>query len=590
MINISAKDKDSTKKRTSGLYCQISKWFKNKFSDKGLLIRNIEFSDCCCTLHADTHSQSCSCPNCGRLCYHVHKYYIRTLESLELFNLQVVIQVRVRYYYCDYPDCPQRTFSGSLAIAGPNARKTHEVQQRILKTSLYLSGRKASLLLKSQNIHASTSGCTRVVKRLGESNPPCTSTRIGIDDFASKKGHVYKCVACDQDTGFPVAIFDCRYGEELNQWLQENQQIELVTRDGSHDYARAISTHLPRASVQQVYGRIMEDLDEAITLLTGASARADKAEISVEVAYGLRARANLLMGKWAAAASDAAKAYGTSAPYSVADVSQPTFYNATDNAWIWGIVVTTEDYLAKTGIVNWPSNLCSLTGMGYTTAASATDVAYRLINKNLWAKIPETDVRKGWWVDEDLHSPVLDNGLGEDYAYYWANGMFNGGTFPSKFSPYTNVKFGPDNGTFADTDNAQDWPLMRVEEMKLIEAEALGRDNLATGKQKLEEFVRQYRDPSYTCTAGSLDAFIDEVWFQRRIELWGEGFALFDILRLKKPIIRQGANYPINSTFAEIAAEAPIMIYRIPEAETSVNSAITEADNNPAAMAPTPVN
>ena len=346
----------------------------------------------------------------------------------------------------------------------------------------------------------------------------------------------------------------------------------------------------PRASVQQVYSRIMEDLDEAITLLTGASARADKSEISVEVAYGLRARANLLMGKWSAAASDAAKAYGTSAPYSIADVSQPTFYNATDNSWIWGIVVTTEDYLAKTGIVNWPSNLCSLTGMGYTTAASATDVAYRLINKNLWAKIPETDVRKGWWVDEDLHSPVLDNGLGEDYAYYWANGMFNGGTFPSKFSPYTNVKFGPDNGTFADTDNAQDWPLMRVEEMKLIEAEALGRDNLATGKQKLEEFVRQYRDPSYTCTAGSLDAFIDEVWFQRRVELWGEGFALFDILRLKKPIIRQGANYPINSTFAEIAAEAPIMIYRIPEAETSVNSAITEADNNPAAMAPTPVN
>ena len=346
----------------------------------------------------------------------------------------------------------------------------------------------------------------------------------------------------------------------------------------------------PRASVQQVYSRIMEDLDEAITLLTGASARADKAEISVEVAYGLRARANLLMGKWSAAASDAAKAYGTSAPYSIADVSQPTFYNATDNSWIWGIVVTTEDYLAKTGIVNWPSNLCSLTGMGYTTAASATDVAYRLINKNLWAKIPETDVRKGWWVDEDLHSPVLDNGLGEDYAYYWANGMFNGGTFPSKFSPYTNVKFGPDNGTFADTDNAQDWPLMRVEEMKLIEAEALGRDNLAAGKQKLEEFVRQYRDPSYTCTAGSLDAFIDEVWFQRRVELWGEGFALFDILRLKKPIIRQGANYPINSTFAEIAAEAPIMIYRIPEAETSVNSAITEADNNPAATAPTPVN
>lgn len=59
------------------------------------------------------------------------------------------------------------------------------------------------------------------------------------------------------------------------------------------------------------------------------------------------------MGKWAAAASDAAKAYNSSAPYSVTEVSQPTFYNATNNAWIFGIVVTTEDYLVKIDIVNY---------------------------------------------------------------------------------------------------------------------------------------------------------------------------------------------------------------------------------------------
>ena len=44
------------------------------------------------------------------------------------------------------------------------------------------------------------------------------------------------------------------------------------------------------------------------------------------------------MGKWAAAASDAAKAYNSS---------------ATNNAWIFGIVVTTEDYLVKIDIVNY---------------------------------------------------------------------------------------------------------------------------------------------------------------------------------------------------------------------------------------------
>lgn len=42
MINISAKDKDSTKKRTSGLYCQISKWFKinSRIKDYSFVILN----------------------------------------------------------------------------------------------------------------------------------------------------------------------------------------------------------------------------------------------------------------------------------------------------------------------------------------------------------------------------------------------------------------------------------------------------------------------------------------------------------------------------------------------------------------------
>lgn len=247
MINISATDKDSRKRRINAPYGQLCQWFKNKFRDEGLVLRHIEFSDCCCTVHAHTKSRSSPCPTCGTLCRHVHKYYTRTLDSLELFNLQVVIRVRVRYYYCDHPDCPQRTFSEPLSIACSNSRKTNEVHRRILDASLNLSGRKASILLASQNIHASTSQCTRIVKGLGESNPPCTSIRVGIDDFASKKGHVYKCAAYDLDTGLPLAVFDCRYGDELNRWLQENQQIELVTRDGSCEYARALSAHLPHA-------------------------------------------------------------------------------------------------------------------------------------------------------------------------------------------------------------------------------------------------------------------------------------------------------------------------------------------------------
>ena len=152
-------------------------------------------------------------------------------------------------------------------------------------------------------------------------------------------------------------------------------------------------------------------------------------------------------------------------------------------------------------------------------------------------------------------------------------------------APYLNVKFGAYNDLYDNATNACDIPLMRVEEMLLIQAEAKGlsqNGSVAEGKAILESFVQTYRDPSYTCTASSKEEFIDAVWFQRRIELWGEGQSWFDIMRLKKPVHRLGTNF--ESTVAwNLPAEASIFPLIIPEAETNVNPACT---NNPIAAAP----
>ena len=64
----------------------------------------------------------------------------------------------------------------------------------------------------------------------------------------------------------------------------------------------------------------------------------------------------------------------------------------------------------------------------------------------------------------------------------------------------------------------------------------------------LNDFVRNYRDPQYVgadLTGRSLE---DEVWFQRRVELWGEGFSNADTRRLNKPLVRfhagETSNFP----------------------------------------------
>ena len=84
----------------------------------------------------------------------------------------------------------------------------------------------------------------------------------------------------------------------------------------------------PRATVQQVYDQIMSDLNQAIELLAGFDNGSNKDQIDEAVAYGLRARANLLMQKWAEAASDAEKAIAGGTPQSLAEVSKPTFNSA----------------------------------------------------------------------------------------------------------------------------------------------------------------------------------------------------------------------------------------------------------------------
>ncbi|MCD7848755.1 MAG: RagB/SusD family nutrient uptake outer membrane protein [Parabacteroides sp.] len=331
----------------------------------------------------------------------------------------------------------------------------------------------------------------------------------------------------------------------------------------------------PRATVQQVYDQIMTDLNESIELLESEAYDNgnNKDKIDVYVAYGLRARANLLMQKWADAARDAEKAIAGGTPQTLQEVSTPTFNSASASSWLWGVMISPDNDVVLTGIINWPSHLCSLTGNGYTTLTGS----FRYVSSALYDKIPETDIRKQWFISPEGTSTLVDNEKVGNKSVIDYFGL----------SKYTNVKFGAYQNVFGNTTNSSDWPLMRVEEMYLIKAEGEAMcGNLAGGKATLESFVQTYRGPSFTSKASSPQEFQDEVWLQRRSELWGEGVALFDLLRLKKPVVRKGTNYAASVQF-NLEPESQILIYRIPQCEMQTNTGISDTDNNPAAPQPT---
>lgn len=330
----------------------------------------------------------------------------------------------------------------------------------------------------------------------------------------------------------------------------------------------------PRATVEKVYEFIMADLDYAVEALDGY-VRPSKVNVDQQVAYGLRARANLYMENWAAAADDADKALAGYEPASVGDVSEPYFYDLNEPNWIWGILME-KDKIGGAGIITWPSHLGSFSSNGY---AAATGV-YKRINKLLYDKIPATDVRKGWWVDENLHSPLLENCV-------WDGAM--GDEIPAlkipdikePFPAYTNVKFGMKSGIGSEINDC-DWCLMRAEEMVLIKAEGLAMSGqTGQAQQLLASFVQTYRDPAYTCDKTG-QALQDEIWKQRRIELWGEGFAMADIMRLNKPIVRfhgsDKGNWPDAFAF-NVEAGDPWLLLRFPTKESNSNAGISSTEN-----------
>lgn len=336
-------------------------------------------------------------------------------------------------------------------------------------------------------------------------------------------------------------------------------------------------TNNPRATVAQVYDLIMSDLDNAVTL-TADYSRPSKAYVSQAVAYGLRARANLLMKNYSAAAADAEMALNLSGaqPYSMEDVSKPNFTSAGASSVLWANIINESNDIVETSIINWPSHLCTFFTDGYTGVG-----AYRSISQLLYDKIDRSDVRKGWWLNEKGNSALLNV---HPYDFFKANtgaGM-----------AYVNVKFGLDDDNAATMIPAQDWILMRAEELILLRAEALAcSGNTADALNTLQTFVKTYRNPKYSFSNASVDALVDEIWLQRRIELWGEGFAYYDIMRLEKPVTRilnGKSNYPAAWQY-NLEANAPIMLWPIPSAEIEANDGISMADNNPQVTPPTAV-
>lgn len=331
-----------------------------------------------------------------------------------------------------------------------------------------------------------------------------------------------------------------------------------------------------RATVAEVYDQIYSDLDKAITCLTKANEqgvnRANmsdsgslvKTYFNLTAAYALRARFDLFHTDYDQCVKDCetalrlAEAEGLS-PYTRDQLASPRFIDINDQSWILGIYYD-PSAAAGRSIASFASFM-SAWNSGY-----ASEGFYRRINESLYAKIGGADIRKGWWLDESAKAPAT---LPSTYATSIA-----GAKIP--YEPYSQIKFGAYSDDPSVASFATDIPLIRIEEVYLMLAEAQAKSAPATGAATLVNFLKEYRDPNYAFTGTTFEAVQEEVWTQRRIELWGEGFSFWDVMRLQKPIDRRGGGYDPTLVF-NIDPNNTVLLFDIPQSEAQRNPLIVNA-------------
>lgn len=298
-----------------------------------------------------------------------------------------------------------------------------------------------------------------------------------------------------------------------------------------------------RSSVKDVYQQAEDDLLSAYELI-GDYKRDSKHKIDKSVISALLARLYLQKNNWEEAERYAEEA---SSVYSwMSDVQYLDGFNDINNTeWIWGHGQQPDQSTAS---------------YSFHFKAVSSPAAY-------YYSFMADPHFKEYFDKEDIRFSLFE----------WDTQRYKGGLMYKKF------RF--------RSDNTADIVLIRKAEMVLIQAEALAEQNkLAEAIGLLNELRRHRNAIQKELDSFSKDALVEEILLERRKELWGEGFGLYDIKRRQKSLERKavlqdelvpGTDIPVKGHTVtrfpdgtDFAANSSYYLFAIPELEQRSNPAL----------------
>lgn len=283
----------------------------------------------------------------------------------------------------------------------------------------------------------------------------------------------------------------------------------------------------PRASVEECYTQIIKDLEEADQLLSAGGQNSSSTYISAMAAKALLARVNFYSGD-----------YGKAETYADLVINSGLYALADSNNL---------------------ANAYQFSGNGQVLTGGKPESIFQLVNIT-------TDGGNGAQVFFNQQSSpvmIIDKSFIELYEPDTVYDVRRKKLFFNAFAFYYSLKYKSAAGSVT----APNPKLLRLPEMYLISAESSVRSSGTVSQKSLDRLnslLQRVKFPYQAYSTSNVEAFLNKVTEERRLELCLEGDRYMNLRRLKLPL-RKGD-----------ASQYGKFLFKIPQEEIAGNPEITQ--------------
>ncbi|MDL2245742.1 RagB/SusD family nutrient uptake outer membrane protein [Parabacteroides sp. OttesenSCG-928-J18] len=290
----------------------------------------------------------------------------------------------------------------------------------------------------------------------------------------------------------------------------------------------------PRGTLEETYKQIVADLTAAETMLEGFDRGNRINNFDQSVTQGVLAQVYQVMHNWPKC-EEYAKKLLSKYPLTSNEQYLGGFSDETVPSWIWGMRQSEEQNMGDYS--------------PYAMWANGTRKCFSFVG----------------WYSADKFVELFDQ---DDIRY--------------QFERWWDVLWA--SYKFRDNDECRgSIVFMRTEEMLLAAAEACAYQGKEKEAKELLWKLQEMRNATRTEASGN--DLLEAIWLERRKEMYGEGHALFDLVRTQKPLVRAG-NHDAYGGSHQFPARSWRFIFQIPNTELLNNDALVDdiwpaGDQNP---------